>query len=1080
MAALVNVTEVFEAWLDHRKRRVGPVATDGNVVTSYGMPLLARGPGPRYFLAERKKGGYTQTTATHLWSLHQLVDGSGIDPDLVFRIPVVDVGCAACGGAAAEEVVIRHVDAVHGKFSRNPNPTPKENPRVNVEQVFDAWLAGKSKTVGPVSTDGATIKSYAMPLLTRQGNRIFLARQRLNVSKIGSRWQPVDRLDRIVSDDLINADGQGYSTKAGATEAARSTGYSMTTTQHLSSLHELVRRSHMEDVLEVAAEDVKRATWGDGSLEEVIIKYVDIPGGRIGKGNPAGTPPTSSQRRDPQIEHVCKRCAHRRDPRVHETCPNCGGIGWDPGKRMNPASTPEDAERLFRELVMDPDPAAMLVAEDIVTGNGLMLSALGERWVKDDPPIWDTTNQLATVRSVGYFRLSRDTAQPLNLGWTVYQIMGAQYEIEIVYDFLGRQSIPDDPFDGYTAAVGHTTYFRTLKAAVRAAAADAWDAAKTLKDLATQEPLPTVEFVRRQINQTIVDPTVHNTPPAVFSGKRTERKRSQHERYVKSKKNPATDSPIDDRLAELGAAENPQQAGPPSRKTSGWWILTWRSGGRTETSRQPGRTAAGAFATLAFMDGVELLHARPALAADLGALDPDVDEAQAFDQGWKRNPRSVFETPRWKDARAKLQGAAVPPKKNSSPPQTKTKHDEVHDEAHQVGMACPLCGKRPPKKNPGELDAVTTEITSQIVYGVSNVLWRHTYEEWHAENDANDYGRDEQRTTHQSMQAALELVVKICEAEEVRSIVDLYALVMQIDTGNEFEYVVETVKPRLEPEYFSEFANNVVHGLRRDKVTEVSKETWDTLDEGDTPENEWYWEAWEDLMRDAVITDDAGQKWHISQHENGIFLVPDGMGWDDAADWWAWEEPEPLPLAGQFGQALAHMALGDGESWFDNHKQKSDDGRMEWKPAIPHIDVTFDGDELGWSFNGGVWQQAAQHRVRVTFEEITPGAEDGDEHEVESGWEDEDGAVMEEYVRDDDDEPIVAATARFILHGGHVEASTSPGWHKGVWYSQTDSAQGRDYFERGIERRLSYHLDGFTEEEERAVYNEIQRIQGRR
>lgn len=75
-----------------------------------------------------------------------------------------------------------------------------------------------------------------------------------------------------------------------------------------------------------------------------------------------------------------------------------------------------------------------------------------------------------------------------------------------------------------------------------------------------------------------------------------------------------------------------------------------------------------------------------------------------------------------------------------------------------------------------------------------------------------------------------------------------------------------------------DFAN----GIRRDCVIGVSDEVWKCLEQGDTIENEWYWEAWSELERDAVITD-PDTKIEYNVYQNGdCFLVPVGC---DIPEW---------------------------------------------------------------------------------------------------------------------------------------------------------------------------------------------------
>ena len=53
--------------------------------------------------------------------------------------------------------------------------------------------------------------------------------------------------------------------------------------------------------------------------------------------------------------------------------------------------------------------------------------------------------------------------------------------------------------------------------------------------------------------------------------------------------------------------------------------------------------------------------------------------------------------------------------------------------------------------------------------------------------------------------------------------------------------------------------------------------------------------------------------------------------------------------------------------------------------------------------------------------------------------------------------------------GKGAEPSSSR-FHAGLWYSDIDP--DRDYA-TGADERHSYHLEGFTEEEERAIFDEI-------
>jgi hypothetical protein len=54
--------------------------------------------------------------------------------------------------------------------------------------------------------------------------------------------------------------------------------------------------------------------------------------------------------------------------------------------------------------------------------------------------------------------------------------------------------------------------------------------------------------------------------------------------------------------------------------------------------------------------------------------------------------------------------------------------------------------------------------------------------------------------------------------------------------------------------------------------TGIDPEDLEILEDG--PEGEWYWESWENVMRDAVREKD-GRTWHLEEDEQGLFEVED-------------------------------------------------------------------------------------------------------------------------------------------------------------------------------------------------------------
>lgn len=61
-------------------------------------------------------------------------------------------------------------------------------------------------------------------------------------------------------------------------------------------------------------------------------------------------------------------------------------------------------------------------------------------------------------------------------------------------------------------------------------------------------------------------------------------------------------------------------------------------------------------------------------------------------------------------------------------------------------------------------------------------------------------------------------------------------------------------------------------------VTGVDADTWAILEAG--PKHEWYWEAWEDVCRDAVVTDTDGTRYTVWQ-DGTCWLVEHGAEWDE-------------------------------------------------------------------------------------------------------------------------------------------------------------------------------------------------------
>jgi len=127
-------------------------------------------------------------------------------------------------------------------------------------------------------------------------------------------------------------------------------------------------------------------------------------------------------------------------------------------------------------------------------------------------------------------------------------------------------------------------------------------------------------------------------------------------------------------------------------------------------------------------------------------------------------------------------------------------------------------------------------------------------------------------------------------------------------------------------------------------------------------------------------------------------------------------------------------------------------------------------------FAGIVELSGGGRRIKTTYQVVTPeSAEIGDY--AECGWEDEEGVSADPDELDVEEHgsesaaAIALAVDYLCTHGSGLEASDYPECCPGhTWYTETDGE--KDYAD-GSEKTLSFHLEGFTEDEERAIYAEI-------
>lgn len=77
---------------------------------------------------------------------------------------------------------------------------------------------------------------------------------------------------------------------------------------------------------------------------------------------------------------------------------------------------------------------------------------------------------------------------------------------------------------------------------------------------------------------------------------------------------------------------------------------------------------------------------------------------------------------------------------------------------------------------------------------------------------------------------------------------------------------------------------------RAKNVTGVSDEDWTTLEKG-PDDNEGYWDTWQAVCDDAIVTDEDGVKYRVEQ-DGDCWLVPVGMVWNEDKDGYEWPEED--------------------------------------------------------------------------------------------------------------------------------------------------------------------------------------------
>ncbi len=74
----------------------------------------------------------------------------------------------------------------------------------------------------------------------------------------------------------------------------------------------------------------------------------------------------------------------------------------------------------------------------------------------------------------------------------------------------------------------------------------------------------------------------------------------------------------------------------------------------------------------------------------------------------------------------------------------------------------------------------------------------------------------------------------------------------------------------------------------RSDVSGVTAEQWEILEDSHHTE---YWETWDEVLDDAIVTDEKGVQYRLYQ-QGDLWLIPIGMEWDEETDDFVWRKED--------------------------------------------------------------------------------------------------------------------------------------------------------------------------------------------